>query len=110
MTTTFRLSRKKSMKMLETGEISYSHGFAELTVKMSILPETINRFNAIPIKIPKQLVKDMKRTILKFILYRPQTSSHSSGQRIGVHPGSRHISSGTPLRVFCTGENVEYRS
>lgn len=36
-------------------------------VKMAILLKVIHRFNAILIKIPTQLFKDMERAILKFI-------------------------------------------
>ena len=36
-------------------------------VKMAILPKTMDKFNAVPVKILTQFFRDLKRTIFNFI-------------------------------------------
>ena len=52
------------------------------------------------------------------ILQRPHTSGHFHGQRKGDPPGAdvlclsidnRHLGSGTPPGLFCTGDSTDYR-
>jgi hypothetical protein len=55
---TINHGRKKSKKTTEDGKISHTHGLAESTEKIAILPKVIYMFNAILIKIPMTLIRD----------------------------------------------------
>jgi hypothetical protein len=53
-------------------------------VKTAILPKAINRFNAIPIKIPIQIYTYLKRTIFNFIWKQQQKAERSLSNQITV--------------------------
>ena len=57
--------------------IYHTHRLKELILlKMTILPQAINRFNAISIKIPKALLTELEQVILIFVwtLQEPEYS------------------------------------
>ena len=47
-------------------------------VKMAVLPKSIYRFSAIPIKIPTQFFTDLERTILNLIWKKKQDSKSNA--------------------------------
>jgi hypothetical protein len=60
MTRTSSCSRKKLRHISGDGKISHVHGSVGVTVKITISPKEINRFNVILIKIPTQSLQTFK--------------------------------------------------
>ena len=80
------------------------------TVKMTILPNAIYKFNAIPIKLPMAFFTELEQNISQFIWRdkRPQKPKQSWERRMELE-GSTFLTSGYTTKLQSSKQRQKYR-